>query len=430
MKQQSPLPLPETERIAQREIDRRRFLRLTGGTLAAAFASKALGSIPDTSAERVELAPLANPASEVLEKTPSPSLPPEDKVGFAIVGLGHLSLDRILPAFGSSKFAKPVALVSGHRDKALKVARAHGVPEHAIYDYKNYDELAGNPEVKAVYIVLPNGMHAEYTIRGAQAGKHVLCEKPMATGVRDCQSMVDACSRANTLLMVAYRNQYEPLNRLLVKAVRRGELGSLREFVSANSQNQGDPTQWRLNRALAGGGPLPDVGIYCINAARFLSGEEPTEVFGQTYRVEGDPRFREVESTVQFTMKFPGGLRAACTASYDSHRSQFLRLQGTQAWAEFSPAFAYDGLQLRFGRRVDEKDTVSQVGADPKDQFAEEIDHFSSCILSGKRPHTPGEEGLQDIRIMEAIYESAQKGAAVQLQSVANPRGPDPVEES
>jgi predicted dehydrogenase len=408
-------------------MDRRRFIMsLGGGALAATITSRALGAALATSGDKVDLPPLANPETEVLEKTPPPALAPRDKVGFAIVGLGHLSLDRILPAFGSSKYGKPVALVSGHREKALKVAHAHGIPEKSIYDYDTYDELANNPDVKAVYVVLPNGMHAEYTARGARAGKHVLCEKPMATSVADCQAMIEACSRANTMLMVAYRNQYEPLNRMLVKAVRTGELGALREFVSANSQNQGDPTQWRLNRALAGGGPLPDVGIYCINAARFLSGEEPDEVFGQTFRLEGDPRFREVESTVQFTMKFPSGFRAACTASYDSHRSQFLRLQGTKAWAEFDPAYAYDGLQLRFGRRVDDEDTVTQVDVSPKDQFAAEIDHFSSCILNGRKPHTPGEEGLQDLRIMEAIYESARTGAPVRIGSVANPRGPEP----
>jgi predicted dehydrogenase len=205
----------------------------------------------------------------------------------------------------------------------------------------------------------------------------------------------------------------------------------LREFIAGNSQNVGDPAQWRLKRALAGGGPLPDVGIYCLNAARFLSGEEPFEVVATTWQPGDDPRFKEVEQSVHFVLRFPSGLTATCMASYASHESRFFRLQGEQGWAEMSPAFSYNGLQLRKGELVEGKNATTQISIDPVDQFTREIDHMSLCVVRGQTPHTPGEEGLQDQRIVEAIYESARSGRAVKIAAPAGPtRGPEPDEEN
>jgi predicted dehydrogenase len=320
-----------------------------------------------------------------------------------------------------------VALVSGDRVKARKVATQYGIKEASIYDYKSYDEIARNPDVQVIYIVLPNSMHAEYVVRGAGAGKHILCEKPMATSSADCERMITACKAANVKLMIAYRQQYEPMNRAIVKLVKEHKLGALRSFIATNAQNQGDPSQWRQKIALSGGGCLPDVGIYCLNAARFLSGEEPSEVWGTLHQPRDDPRFREVEETCSFVMKFPSGLIAACSSGYGAHRSQMLRLEGDRGWAELDPAFGYAGLRLRTSAVQESHDVISEPSIEATDQFAVEMDHMALCVRNDLEPHTPGEEGLQDLRIVEAIYESAKTGKAVSLIAPhETTRGPEP----
>lgn len=426
----TPISLPVSSSEPVRPLKRRSFLHLAGTSLAAATVSRAAGAASTVEQNQVSLPPLQATETEGKQPPAKPSAPPDERVGFALVGLGHLTVDELLPAFGECKYAKPVALVSGDRAKATKLARQHNIREDGIYDYTSYDKLADNPDVKVIYIVLPNGLHAEYTVRGARAGKHILCEKPMANTAAECEQMISACNAAKVKLMIAYRSQYEPYDRAIVKAVREKRLGQLREFVSANSQNQGDPFQWRLNRKLAGGGPLPDVGIYSINAARFLSGEEPIAVFGQLVQLTNDPRFREVETSVQFTLKFPSGFTASCSCSYATHRAQFLRLQGSDGWAELDPAFAYDGLRLRIGHLVGEHDAVIEPRIEAKNQFALEIDHMAQCVINNRTPHTPGEEGWQDMRIIEAIYESARSGKVVTLTPPTAPtRGPEPAEE-
>jgi predicted dehydrogenase len=366
------------------------------------------------SENKVQLSQIHGP-TEQDESAPESSLPPDRRVGYAIVGLGRLSIDQILPAFGHPRYSRPTALVSGDRAKALKIAAQYGIPERSIYDYKSYDQLATNKDVQAIYIVLPNGMHEEYVLRGAKTGKHILCEKPMATSSAEARRMIDACAGAKAKLMIAYRQQYEPNNRALRKLVADGKMGKLRGFVATNSQQQGDPKQWRLNKALAGGGCLPDVGLYCLNAARFLSGEEPVRVAAQMWQPKDDPRFREVEASVSFSMHFPSGYVATCTTSYDVHKSQMLRLEGTDAWADMSPAFAYHGNKLKWARLEDGKEILVEPQIEEKDQFALEMDHFSHCNLEDKASHTPGEEGLRDHRIMEAIYEAARMGRTVEI---------------
>ena len=227
--------------------------------------------------------------------------------------------------------------------------------------------------------------------------------------------------------MIAYRSQYEALDRTLVKMIRDKKLGALKEFNSVNSQNMGAPQHWRLKKAMAGGGALPDIGIYCINAARFLSGEEPSEVLGSIWSTPGDARFRDVEESCQFTLRFPSGFSATCSTSYSAHKSQMFRLNGFDAWAEMDPAYAYHGNTLRIKRVVDGKDVTSDIPPEKNNQFTLMIDHFASCIQQNKDVHTPGEEGLQDQRIMEAIYESARSSRVVRLEPPAGKtRGPEP----
>ena len=300
----------------------------------------------------LKLQPLSAPTEREQEQAPT-AAPPDKRVGFAIVGLGRLSLEQILPAFAQSKRCKPVALVSGDPAKAQQVARQYGIKPTSIYDYKTYDNLRDNPDVDVIYIVLPNSLHAEFTVRGAQAGKHVLCEKPMATSVKEAQQMIDACKKADRKLMIAYRIQYEPHNRMMMQMARSGELGIVKVLEMANGQNQGgDLNQWRLKKSLAGGGSLPDVGIYCFNTARFITGEEPIEISANLFTTPNDPRFKEVEETVNWIMRFPSGIHAVCSTSYGWHENRYYRALGSEKWAQMSPAFSYKGLRHDGGPQI------------------------------------------------------------------------------
>jgi predicted dehydrogenase len=414
-------------------ISRRKFIGVAAATFAASsrselHASQQAGSGIASSGDRVDL-PQLHASTEAPEKIPGPFEKPSKRIGFAIVGLGRLALNQILPSFGKTKYAKPVALVSGDRVKALKVADQYGIQESAVYDYQSYGAIAHNPDVQVIYIVLPNSMHAEYVLRGAKLGKHILCEKPMATNTKDCEAMIAACEESRVRLMIAYRQQYEPMNRAIVKMVQSGKLGQLKSIIATNAQNQGDPNQWRQKIALSGGGCLPDVGIYCLNAARFISGEEPIEVFGTTYQPKDDPRFIEVEETCSFTLRFPSGLIASCSSGYGVHRSQLLRVEGDKGWAELSPAFGYAGLRLRTSKAEDGHDVASEPEVEAVDQFAQEIDHMSLCVMKNEQPHTPGEEGAQDQSLVEAIYASAKGGQSVRVRPPTKPtRGPEPDE--
>jgi predicted dehydrogenase len=376
----------------KKDLTRRRFLAKSGQGLVATNA--ALGTLLAARAE----------AQQVPE-------PPGKKLGWAIVGLGSLSINQILPAFAKSEKSQVVALVSGHPDKAQKLAARYGVKDKSIYNYQNYDAIKDNPEIDVVYVVLPNSMHPEYTIRAHQAGKHVLSEKPMANTPADCQSMIDAAKKAGKKLMVAYRCRYEPFNKEVIRMVREQELGPVKTVVSDHGFTIGDPNQWRLKREMAGGGSLMDIGIYSLQAARYTTGEEPTEVNAMVQTTAGDVRFKEVEETINFQLRFPSGALASCTSSYGYAGQNRYRVIGTKGWCELEPATSYTGLKLRVrrGNATEERDLPQ------RDQFALEMDHMSECVMENKEPLTPGEEGLRDLKIMMAIYEAAKTGKTVKL---------------
>lgn len=337
--------------------------------------------------------------------------PPGKKLGWAIVGLGRLSINQILPAFAKCEKSRPVAFVTGDRAKGEKLAARYGVNAKSIYNYQNYDALRDNPEVDVVYVVLPNSMHAEYTIRAAKAGKHVLCEKPMATTPKDCEQMIAASKGAGKKLMVAYRVRYEPYNQNLIKLAQSGELGPTKVVVADAGFNIGDPNQWRLKKGLAGGGSLMDIGIYALQAARYTTGEEPIEVNAMEFTDRNDPRFKEVEDTINFQLRFPSGALAQCTSFYGHAGQNRIRVGGTKAWAELEPATSYTGLRMfvKKGGATEERDFGQ------RDHFAGEMDHMSESVMSNKEPLTPGEEGLKDLRIMMAIYEAARTRQTVKL---------------
>ena len=374
----------------KKDLSRRVFLANAGKGLAAAQAIGALAA--HASAQQVEE-------------------PSGRKLGWAIVGLGSLAINQILPAFARAEKSRVVALVSGHPDKAKKLAARYGVAEKSVYDYQSYDALRQNPEVDVVYVVLPNSMHAEYTIRAHQAGKHVLCEKPMATTPADCQAMIDAARKAERKLMVAYRCRYEPFNQEMIRMAREQELGPVRVVVADHGFNIGDPTQWRLKQAFAGGGSLMDIGIYGLQAARYVTGEEPVEIAAMSHTTPGDERFKEVEETINFQLRFPSGILANCTSSYGFSGQNRYRVITTKGWFELEPATSYTGLRMRVRRgNVLEERSLPQ-----RDHFALEMDHLSECVMSEKQPLTPGEEGLRDLKLMMAIYEAARSGRTVKL---------------
>jgi predicted dehydrogenase len=325
-------------------------------------------------------------------------------IGYCMVGLGRISMQHFMPALKSSKLGRLTALVSGHRDKAEKMAAEYGVPAKNIYSYDNYDSIAGNKDFDAVYIALPNSMHAEYTIRGAKAGKHVLCEKPMATSVADSQAMIDACRKANRKLMIAYRCQYEPTNLHAIHLIREGKLGKIEAIESANGFNI-RPNEWRLDRKLAGGGPLMDVGVYSLNACRYLTGEEPSRLEGFSSVIDRDGRFNEVEENLSWMMKFPSGIVASCNTTYGTSMPGFFRVHGSKGMIHMEPAFAYQGQHLTASIQGESAIDEPCADRDPS-QFVREADHFAECILQNKEPKTAGEEGLKDMKLMTAIYRS------------------------
>jgi predicted dehydrogenase len=375
---------------AEKGVTRRRFLEKAGQGVAAVGAVGAL-------ARRAF-------AQQVPE-------PPGRKLGWAVVGLGSLAMNQIMPAFAKCEKSKVVALVSGHPDKAAKLAARYGVSPKAIYNYQNYDTLKDNPEVDVIYVVLPNSMHAEYTIRGHQAGKHVLSEKPMANTPGECQAMIDAANKAGKKLMVAYRCRYEPFNKEMIRMAREQELGPVKVIVADHGFNIGNPTQWRLKREFAGGGSLMDIGIYSLQAARYITGEEPVEIGAVTYTTPGDERFKEVEETINFQLRFPSGILANCTSSYGYAGQNKYRVIATKGWFELEPATSYTGLRMKVRRN----NATEDRDLPQRDHFALEMDHMSEAVMESKDPLTPGEEGLRDLKLMMAIYEAARTGRTIKV---------------
>jgi predicted dehydrogenase len=361
-------------------LNRRDFVRLAAATSAAASL------------------PLSSLAQE-----------PVKKIRYAPLGLGVISTQHFMPGTRMSQFGQINGLVSGHPDKAHKFAAEYNVPDANIYNYETFDKIRDNPEIDAVYIGLPNSMHAEYVIRAAEAGKHVLCEKPMATSLKDCQNMIAACRKNNRKLMIAYRCHFQSSHVQARELVRSGAIGKVEVIEGAAGFNSA-PGVWRLNKALAGGGPLMDIGVYALNACRFVLGEEPAQIQAFTSSDPTDPRFKEVEENISWTMKFPSGALASMTTTYGANQEGFLRLHGSKGTLEIN-GFGYAGISLtmrQFGPAGRNEATTQTDNARDPYQFVVESDYFSRCVLDNKEPsEASGEEGLKDIAIMQKIYQSA-----------------------
>ena len=332
----------------------------------------------------------------------------QKRVGYALVGLGKLSAEELIPAARRSESAYVAAAVTGEdeRDRALGL----GLSGDDVYSYDEFEKLAERSDVQAVYIVLPNALHREYVERAARIGKHVLCEKPLGISTEDAQAMVDACREAGVRLMTAYRCQYTPEHWAARRAVQSGALGPVRIIDSVHTHVESDPGAWRLKKDLAGGGPLPDIGLYSVNSIRFVLGQEPLWVFAHAEQPD-DERFAEVEASMGWVMGFPGGVIATCLTSYAAHDVSTLRVVGERGSVLLDPAFAYGGLRVV----TDSREGRQELTFPAYDQFTNEFDHFAACIREGQTPWTPGEEGVADHRVMDALYESARTGQRVAL---------------
>lgn len=332
---------------------------------------------------------------------------PGRKIGFALCGLGNLSTHQLAPALQKTQFCQLTGLITGHPYKAAQWKAQYNIPDKNIYNYDTMEQMGDNPDIDVVYVVTPNGLHAEHTIKAARAGKHVLSEKPMEISVERCQRMIDECKKAGKQLAIGYRLHFEPNNLECMRLGREKVFGDLKMIEAGFGGRQGNPNVWRFDPKLAGGGCLMDMGIYALQATRYLSGEEPVEVSGIT-TVTDPAWFKEIEESIVWDLKFPSGLVARCASTYKFSGMQRFTAFADGGWFELNPAFNYDGIH---GSRSD-----GQAIAFPQiDQFAAEMDDFAQCILQNRPTRVPGEEGLRDVKIMRAIYESARTGKTVQL---------------
>lgn len=339
-----------------------------------------------------------------------------DKVRYGVVGLGHLAQVAILPAFKNAPNSDLVAIVSGDEEKRHKLGKKYRL-EH-IYGYDEYDRALA--EVDAVYLVLPNHLHREYAVRAAEAGVHVLCEKPMAVTEEDFKAMIAAADSNHVKLMIAYRLHFEAANLEAIRLVKTGELGNPRIFDSAFSQQVAQGNIRVTEPVEEGGGPVYDMGIYCINAARYLFQDEPTAIFASSAN-DGEERFNGVDEMTSVIMRFPEERLATFTCSFGAADVSRYTLIGSKGALTAEPAYDYS-IALKHQLTIGEKTTTRRFRK--RDQFASELIYFSGCILKDKEPEPSGWEGLADVRIIRAIYQSARTGKVVELAAFPNKKKP------
>lgn len=337
------------------------------------------------------------------------------KVRYAVVGLGHIAQVAVLPAFAHAANSEVTALVSDDPAKLKALARKYRTVA-GTFSYDDYETCL--KDVDAVYIALPNHMHADYTIRAAKAGVHVLCEKPMAVTAAECRKMIAACNANDVKLMIAYRLHFEEINLAVIDLIRRGKIGDPKFFNSSFSMTVRDG-DIRTKKAM-GGGSLYDIGVYCINAARYLFRAEPTEVTAFSVN-SGLKKFAEIDESTGAVLKFDGGRVASFVTSFNAADVAEYRVVGTKGHIHVDPAYEYaEGLEYEM--IIDGKSTKKRIGK--RDQFAAELLYFSKCVLENRKPEPSGEEGLQDVRIVEALYESSRRGKSVTIPPLERERYP------
>ncbi len=349
--------------------------------------------------------------------------PRAKKIRYAVVGLGYISQIAVLPAFKHAENSELVALISLDPVKRERLAKKYGV-EHTA-DYDGFEDCLRQADVDAVYIGLPNSMHHKFAVRAARLGVHVLCEKPMATSVDECREMIEVARNNDVKLMIAYRLHFEEANLEAIRIVKNRQIGEPRLFTSVFSAPVKDRGNIRLSEEL-GGGPMMDLGIYAINAARYLFGAEPTEVSAIAASAGGDERFREVDEMVSAVLKFPGDRLAVLTSSFGAADASYFEVMGTRGKLRVEPAYDF-AKGLTHHLTIGEKTKTRHFAK--RDQFAPELVYFSDCIRLDRPVEPSGHAGLADVQIILALQESANLGRAVSLEVPQPELQPGPSQE-
>lgn len=328
------------------------------------------------------------------------------KLGIALVGLGNYSTNQLAPALQQTKNCYLAGVVTGTPSKEKEWMRKYNIPQKNVYNYDNFDTIKDNPDIDIIYVVLPNSMHAEYTIRAAKAGKHVICEKPMAISAEECEQMIDACKKADKKLSIGYRLHFEPFNQEMMRLGEEKVFGNIKSLKAENGFEVTRPS-WRTDKKMSGGGPLTDLGIYCVQGVIYTARKLPIAVTAQFGKVTKPSIFHNVEQSIAWQLEFPGGIVADCNTSY-ADSLNILRAEAENGWFELSPAYEYEGKEGKTSKgKMDFPNIFEQVY---------QMDDFADCILNKKETKVPGEMGLRDVKIIEAIYKAAETGKKVELQ--------------
>jgi predicted dehydrogenase len=333
------------------------------------------------------------------------SKPQDRKLGVALVGLGYYAEHKIATALQETKYCELKGIVTGTPAKATKWKEKYNLADGSIYNYQNFDKIIDNKSIDVIYVVLPNSMHHEFVIRAAKAGKQVITEKPMGVSSKECEEMIAACKKAGVKLYVGYRMQFEPHTQEVMRVAQQKEFGAIKVVETSMGFKIGDPTQWRLKKALAGGGAMMDVGIYAIQGARYSTAEEPISVTAREFKTD-KVKFKDVDETIFWQMEFPSGAVANCMTSYATHMER-LFMSAENGWMELRPAFGYGPISGRTHKGpLDIPHTNHQ---------ALQLDGMAQAIMQSKEIRATGEEGLRDAKIIEAIYKSIATGKKITL---------------
>ena len=339
-----------------------------------------------------------------IPKFPGTLFSEDKKLGIALIGLGNYATHQLAPALQETSRCYLSGIVTGTPAKAEKWKAQYNIQEQNIYNYENFDRIADNKSIDIVYVVLPNSMHHEFTIRAAKAGKHVFCEKPMAVSVKECDEMIAACKKAGVRLFIGYRLHSDPYHKAAMKFRTEGDTGIM--YVQSEFAFKiGDPNQWRLKKSLAGGGAIMDLGIYAIQGARYSIGSEPVSVTAQVYKTDYK-KFSEVDETITWQMEFPGGHVSNSTTSYTIPANR-LYIGTERRWFHLYPAFGYHGIKGWTNE--------GEIKLPDINQQAAQMDDFSKCIIDGSESNASGEEGLKDLKVIEAIYRSIKTGSKAKV---------------
>jgi predicted dehydrogenase len=330
---------------------------------------------------------------------------PKKKLGIALLGLGEYATKELAPALQETNECYLAGIITDSKDKAKDFQKKYNIADKSVYNYQTFDSIKDNSDIDIVYVVSPNSLHPEHVMRAARAGKHIICEKPLAITIKDCDEMIDACKKAGVTLSVGYRLHFEPHNLKMMELGNKKIYGDIKKIIAKHGM--ADVHGWRIEKDLAGGGPLMDLGVYCIQAVRYTTGTEPVAVTAQEGPKTNPKKFKDVEQSLIWQMEMPDGMIAECACSY-SEQMDYLKAEAQKGWFELDPAFAYGGLK---GKTSDGEMNIKNIN-----QQAKEMDDISIAIKTGKPSIVSGEMGRQDVKILQAIYAAMKSGKRVKIE--------------